>query len=261
MWELYDGLIDRIPDKLQVKAVVAGSFWTCVESELGAGVAITGEYLARPACGSGKLTGMRLKDAARLAKSWNLVEAAIGVAAINAYYNVPDTAAANGVMLPGGSEDDRLNDPYIAYRNHAKGKRVAGVGHSQYLSSLMGNICELTLIGGDEPGNYPITATDELLPGQDFVFLPCTGIVDKSLPGLLRQCGGKVIVCGPSIPMAPLLHEYGVYDLSGFIVTDSSKAMEAAGGSRIQEMFLSGKKVSKKQIISNRKEDGAYHTH
>lgn len=249
MWKLYDALIDGIPADLHVKRAAAGSFWTCVESELGVGTAITGRELTRPRLVTDRPEKMTLRQTAALSKSWNVVEAAIGIAAINAYYNTPEIAEKNGVLLPHRQEDDRMNDPYIAYRNLATGKKVAGIGHFQYMVALLGDVCELTMIGGEEQGNYPLSAAEFLLPEQDYIYLPCTVIISKELPRFLKLCsGGRVIICGPSIPMAPLLFDYGIFDLSGFVVLDNELAFEAALGAGIETLFLSGKKTSLRQI-------------
>lgn len=245
MWEIYDALIEGIPADLHITRVVAGSFWTAVESELGTGIAGSPGTLTRPNLCHNSLTGMKLKDAAALSKSWNMIEASIGVAAMNAYYNTPDVAVQNGVLLPKCAEDDRMNDPYIFYQNHIVGKKVAGIDSSDMLETLMGNKCTLSIIGKDTPDSYPISAAEFLLPQQDFVYLTCSSITTKTLPRWLELArNAKVIICGPSIPLSPILHSFGADDLAGFIVTNSSMAFEEASGLGLKSMFGAGKKVN-----------------
>jgi uncharacterized protein (DUF4213/DUF364 family) len=139
MWEMYEELISGIPEGLHIKRSVAGSFWTVVESELGVGVAGTAKTMTRPPLQRAPLAGMSLKEAAELAKSWNFVEASLGVAVINSYYNTPEIARANGVLFDQG--DDRLNDPYIAYRKFARDKKVACIGsHSTMVDSMLKDV-------------------------------------------------------------------------------------------------------------------------
>lgn len=243
MWELYEELIAGIPENLSVKTVVAGNFWTCVESELGVGTAVTIRSLTRPPMGRFKLEGASLKQVAALAKSWNFVEVGIGVAAINAYYNTPEIAENNSVLFSQG--DDRLNDPYIAYRNFARDKKVGSIGsHSDTIEQIMGDIAEITEFG-DTLGCYPIQAAEYLLPEQDLVYLPCTAEITKELPRYLELCKNTVaIVCGPSITMSPTLFKYGVFDMAGFVVTDSDMAFESASGTAVKKMFAAGKKAA-----------------
>ena len=243
MWELYDELIAGIPEELHVKRVVSGSFWTAVESELGVGVAGTVKGMTRPPVGRFRLEGAPLRQTCELAKSWNLIEAGIGVAAINAYYNTPEIAAKNGVRFAEG--DERLNDPYIAYRNFARGKKVACIGSdSTVVDSLLKDVAEVSLFG-EQFGAFPLSAADYLLPEQDLIYLPCYFETTKELPRYLALCRERVvIVCGPSITMAPSLLVQGAFDLAGLVVTDADMAFESACGTAVKKMFASGKKAS-----------------
>ena len=81
-WELYDELIAGIPDGPRVRRAEVMSAWVCVTSQYGG--------RSRPPLHDGALTGMPLRDAAGLIRSWNLVEAALGAAAINSWYNRAD---------------------------------------------------------------------------------------------------------------------------------------------------------------------------
>lgn len=247
MFEIYDVLINAIPGDLTVKNVAAGYFWTCVQSDIGTGSAVSASMsYARPFIDKSCLIGKSLREVAKGAKSWNLIEATIGMAAINAYYNTPDVAQKNGVRILGKNEkEDRLNDPYIAYQNAVRGKKVAGLGHADYLSTLMGSICDLTLIGDDGSGGYPFDAADFLLPQQDYVYLPCTAFATKHIQHWLDLSrNSRVIICGPSLPMAPALFDFGIYDLSGFIVRNEALALRIAASGENESFFASGEKVS-----------------
>lgn len=243
MRKLYDELIGGIPEKLTVKRFVAGSFWTVVESEVGAGVAGTVKIISRPPLARYAIEGAPLKEVAALALSWNLVEAGIGVAALNAYYNAPEIAAENGVLFAEG--DDRLNDPYIAYRNFARGKRVACIGSdSTVVDSLLKDVAEVAMFG-EQYGAFPLAAADWILPEQDLVYLPCYYETTKELPRFLKLCADTVAVaCGPSITMSPVLLRYGAFDLSGLVITDADMAFECACGTAVKKMFAAGKKAS-----------------
>ena len=94
-WELYDELIAGIPDGPRVRRAEVMSAWVCVTSDDG-GLGLSSQYggRSRPPLHDGALTGMPLRDAAGLIRSWNLVEAALGAAAINAWYNRADRVDA-----------------------------------------------------------------------------------------------------------------------------------------------------------------------
>ena len=243
MWELYDKLIAGVPEELHVKRAVAGSFWTAVESEQGVGVSGTAKSMTRPPLARFTLEGAPLRQVAALSKSWNFVEASIGVAALNAYYNSPEIARKNGVLFDEG--DDRLNDPYIVYRNFVRDKKVACIGsNSTVVESLLKDVAEVSLLG-EEFGSFPVQAADYLLPEQDLVYLPCYSEITKELPRYLSLCQNTVaVVCGPSITMSPLLFDYGAFDLAGLVITDADMAFESACGTAVKKMFAAGKKAS-----------------
>lgn len=243
MWELYDRLIAGVPEELHVKRAVAGSFWTTVESELGVGVSGTAKSMTRPPLARFTLEGAPLKQVAALSKSWNFVEASIGVAALNAYYNSPEIAKKNGVLFDEG--DDRLNDPYIVYRNFVRDKKVACIGsNSTVVESLLKDVAEVSLLG-EEFGSFPVQAADYLLPEQDLVYLPCYSEITKELPRYLSLCQNTVaVVCGPSITMSPLLFDYGAFDLAGLVITDADMAFASVCGTAVKKMFAAGKKAS-----------------
>lgn len=84
-WTLYDRLIDPIPEDLTVTAASVGPKWCRITScEGGAGMAFSMPASTRPALHeNGEFVGARLRDVAQLAKSWNLAEAGMGMAAVN----------------------------------------------------------------------------------------------------------------------------------------------------------------------------------
>ncbi len=101
MWELYDALIEQIPDDIIATNVIVGKEAAFVESSIGGvGFSLFREYVQRaPSLTRNKL-GMPLKELAECVKSWNFPEASVGNAAINAWYNHPDTARRAGVDVP-----------------------------------------------------------------------------------------------------------------------------------------------------------------
>lgn len=57
------------------------------------------KFDTRPFTHPDDLTGKTLRELAELIKSWNYLEAAVGQAAINAWYNSPEIARQNGVDM------------------------------------------------------------------------------------------------------------------------------------------------------------------
>ena len=101
MWELYDALLAGLPRGGTISRAIPGERWTLVENDLGgSGYAMTTEGDTVPAHFPNGIEGMRIKVAAGAAKSWNLMEAGLGIAAINSFYNTPERMAELGCAEP-----------------------------------------------------------------------------------------------------------------------------------------------------------------
>ena len=213
MWKLYDGLIEPIPAGFTVDEILVGRIWTMVRAGDSIGVAMTVEGQTRPAVCDKNRAGMSLRDTANLVKSWNLIEASIGTAAINAYYNTED----NLKQLHPGSRD-----VFLVNAGKVKDKRVAVVGHFVGIEKHLEAAGELSILERiPQKGDYPDTACEYILPGQDFVFITGCALTNKTMPRLLELSRGrKVILAGPSVPLAPILFQFGASEIGGLVVTD-----------------------------------------
>jgi uncharacterized protein (DUF4213/DUF364 family) len=227
MWEVYDDLIAAIPSELQVDETICGTHWTMARCGDNVGLAMNlPQSSGRPRTLPFSCEGMRLRDLAEYSKSWNFDEAALGLAAINAFFNSPSPGAAAATAINIGD-----NDSFTHWRERARGKKVAVIGHFPYLERKIGDETAALVILEKRPseGDYPDSACEYLLPQQDFVFATGVTLVNKTLPRLLElSCHCGVILSGPSVPLAPVLFEHGVIDLQGFIVTDIEKCKTAA---------------------------------
>ncbi|MDF2921682.1 MAG: putative heavy-metal chelation [Paenibacillaceae bacterium] len=247
MWELYDALIEGIPEDCSVMDVLCGNGRVLVASEAGYGFSSLVSGKSRPVSMANKTPGMSLRELASCIKSWNLQEASVGQAALNAYYNAPATALANGVPVSSiRFAEDRIHDPFISYQNAIRGKKVAVMGHFHYLDQLFRPVCDLSVLEFEpQEGDYPQTAAEYILPEAEYVVITSVALINKALPRLLalsRQA--KVILVGPSTPMAPALQGFGVSDLSGFVIKDGEKARRLCSGQENGKIYTSGQKVS-----------------
>ena len=86
MWELYDNLIKNIQEDIKIEDLVIGTEFAMVISDCGAGISRVLNDKRFPFENKIK-PNMKLKDLAKSIKSWNFVEASLGLAAINAFYN------------------------------------------------------------------------------------------------------------------------------------------------------------------------------
>jgi len=247
MWELYDALIEEIPDDIIVDDVVVGGEMTYVGANGNVGLAAYRGYVQRAPMMTGNRIGKSLKEVAGCVKSWNLLEASIGNSAINAWYNHPDVAKRAGIEVPEKKRvEERLNDPFIKSQNLVRGKKVCVVGHFPFLEKLIAPVCDLSVVEWDpEEGDYPYSACEYLLPECDYAFLTCAAVGDKSMPRLLElsENAEAVTIVGPGTPLSSVFFDYGVTDLSGFVVTDVMLAKRIVAGAESQRIFSAGMKV------------------
>jgi uncharacterized protein (DUF4213/DUF364 family) len=190
---------------------------------------------------------MKLRDLAAGIKSWNLIEASIGQAAVNAYYNSVSTALKNGAPISDSRfTEDRIYDPFIRYQNMIRNQKVAVVGHFNYLEQLLQPVCELFILEQNpQEGDYPYSAAEYILPDCDYVFITCSTLIDKSLPRFLKLAAqAYVVIVGPSTPLAPTLAQFGVKDLSSLIIRDGDKARRICSGQEDYRIYSAGQKVS-----------------
>ncbi len=258
MLELYDRLIEGIPSDWRAEQVFAGRHYAMVRSCAGIGLSEVKTYEFRRPVSNNILVGSSLRDVAALIRSWNFVEASIGLAAINAYYNALAIARENGVAISDSQHaEDRIYDPFLMGQNEVKGKKVTILGHFPHILKLIGPVCDLRIIGVETPidDDYPLSAAPYLIQESDYVFLGSSSIIDKSLPLFLKMAEKaiKVTIVGPSTTLAPALFEFGVKDLSGFVVKNESKALGIVFGYDNAKIFSAGQKVAFK-IDQNKKE-------
>ncbi|MDF2654182.1 MAG: hypothetical protein K0R19_656 [Bacillota bacterium] len=252
MWEIYDKLIEGIPESWTAESIVRGSAFAYVKSQGGVGLGGLVNYDMRMPLYTKNLEGLPLREVAQCIKSWNFYEASVGLAAINAYYNCPEIARSSGVPLGESRHvEDRIYDPFIMSQNEIRGRKVTVIGHFPFIETLFQPICDIRVIAGEIPleGDYPVSAAEYLLPDSEYIYIGSSCLVEKTLPRLLElSCNAvKVTLVGPSTTLAPVLFEYGVHDLSGYVVKDGDRAMRMVRGAENGKIYSTGQKVSLKR--------------
>ena len=243
-WQLYDDLIAPIPEDLTVTYCECGHHWTIVTSnEGGVGLAMTTPVFSKPYVATQGIVGQSLKKVALLAKSWNFIEAGIGVAAINSYFNEPERAATCGVMHQGYGEEKR--DAFLLYQDEVKGKKVAVIGHFPLLEKRFGSIAELSILERNPQwDDFPDSACEYILPEQDYIFITGCTLVNKTLPRLLALGAGKrIVMVGPSTTVSPVLFKHGIYGLSGYLVDDAERCQNVLREGNTMKIFGLGNMI------------------
>jgi uncharacterized protein (DUF4213/DUF364 family) len=245
MWEIYDALVAGIPGDITVSELVGSRRrFAVISSEGGVGAAMKMDIQTRPVAAQNDYVNMPLREMAKSIKSWNLLEASLGLGAINAYYNALERAKSLGIEMP---LDHHKNEAFHKYRKEVSGKKVAVIGHFLFLEQLLQPVCDLCILERcPAEGDYPDSACEYLLPEQDYVFITGSAMINKTMPRLLELCKNAwTVLVGPSVPLASVLFDFGVDDLSGFVVRDTALLRKLiADNASTRDQFAAGVMVN-----------------
>ena len=193
-----------------------GLKYTAVQIRDRVGLAYTFPEFGSPPKNVGNLVGTNTLS---LANSFNITEASIGTASINA------------LLEPRNYEVMNVSDHILAIAQSYD--KIGIVGRFPFIDSLGKDV----FVFERRPmhGTLPDTAAETLLPKCDLVIISGSAFVNRTLQRLLEISNGYTFVIGPTTPLTPLLFEYGADVIAGAIVHDAEKALEIVsqgGGTR-----------------------------
>lgn len=224
MWRLYDTLINDIPGNLAVTEVVEGPVWTAVETSAGTvGIAMTTNRECVPRCVADEAYfGWSLRETANLVKSWNLREASVGMAAINAFYNTCERLETLDLR--------QKQEGHSTFGMDVAGRNIVMVGdlHSRPMLEAQG--AHVTVLEREpKKGTLPDTAAEFVIRGCDILVITASALINKTMPRLLELGrGSKIVIAGPSAPMAPKLLGFGIGRITGMAVRDGAGMLKYA---------------------------------
>lgn len=213
-----------------IRSILVGVHWTVVcSSHCGMAATLLGNHPH----GYSRLRDVGLlhlksaRELAEYARSDNLLEASIGVAAINSLLRVDETQA------------EEINAIEVLIEN-GQGKNVALVGHFPFISRLHPAVGQLWVIEQrPAEGEYPAESAVDLIPQADVIAITSSALINHTLDGLLALCrpDALVMMLGPSTPLSPVLFNYGVDFLSGSKVVDEAAVFRTVGqGASFQQV-------------------------
>ncbi len=218
--ELLKTLLEALPEKpIPIRRVVIGVHWTLVCSKY-CGLASTmvgeGPHGHSRVRDVGKLEQKSAQELAQWVLSDTLLEASIGIAAINSLLEVKE------------SQMETVNASEVIARK-SKGKNLVVVGHFpfvEHLSSIARNcwVIEKRPYGND----FPEDTARQFIPQADVIAITGTALINHTMENLLSLCpsGSLIMVLGPSTPLSPLFFKYGISFLSGARVMDEEAAIK-----------------------------------
>lgn len=217
------GAVAAVPEADLIDLTV-GSFWTAVHTSSGTGMASSMRSEAHlhgrnPIADAGVLGTWTLHELTELLRSESPPEAAVGLASANA--------------LLGDSARGLTEEKAVAIlRKRGAGRKVAMIGHFPFADRLREDCGELWVF---ERGlNRHEEDLDEevmgrLLPEAEVVAITATTLLNRTLPSVLDRIhtDAFVMLLGPSTPMTPALHVFGIDVLCGTLVDDPERVLRA----------------------------------
>jgi uncharacterized protein (DUF4213/DUF364 family) len=209
----------------EVREVRIGAFWTAVVLENGrcglASALRDDDHVSEhrhgrnPVREAGHLHERSALALAELARSDSLLEASIGLAAINALLDVDEDACvelnAEQVILEQGT-----------------GQGVVVVGHFPFIPRVREAARQLWVLEKRPgEGDLPAKAASEIIPQADVVAITGTSLINHTFEELMGLCRPEafILVLGPTTPLSPVLFDYGASVISGTLVTDSETVL------------------------------------
>lgn len=216
--KILDDVIESLGEDSIVQEVHVCVFWTAVVSKH-CGLASTlheghpGHKIVRE---PGRLRGKSALELAKYANSDHLLEASIGMAAVNSLIDIDETRCVEQNAL------DILAEKGM-------GKDIAIVGHFPWIPRLKKYARNLFVIEQrPREGDLPAEASEEILPKVDVVGLTGTAFTNHTIERLLELSRDKfVVLIGPTSPLTPVLFDYGVDVIGGSKVVDQDKTIRS----------------------------------
>jgi uncharacterized protein len=211
---LYKALLAQVPkNKFVVKQAVIGLHWTVVVSRF-SGMASTLQmpkpHQKTPLQMAGKLVGENATQLAQLIKSQNILEAGLGLAAINS-------------MLPIDPNHYEKINAFESIKIKGHEKKVAIIGHFPFVEKLKSSVKDLYVFEKNpKPGDLTESKIPEILPDCEVIGISATSLINHSVENILRYCNPNAykIMIGPSTPMTNILFDFGFDLLAGTRILD-----------------------------------------
>lgn len=163
----------------------------------------------------GSLLDKPPRELVQMAYSPSILEAAIGMAAINSLLEVEEASCIE------------LNAAELIIEK-GEGRRISVVGHFPFIPRIQKHAREVWVIEKNpQKGDLGEGEADNLIPQADVVAITGTSLTNHTIEHLLGLCNPDafVIVLGDTAPMSEILFDYGVDAISGTRVNDHRLAL------------------------------------
>ena len=205
--------IEKNTQDILVKEVRIGPFWTGVWSKYGGLASTTFTHepaMPPPIKEAGNLTHKSVLELCNYANSDCLLQASVGMAAINSALEVDLNRCQS------------INAAEVLYEK-GKNKKVVVVGHFPFVNKLREITKDLWVVERKpQSGDIPASEAKRVIPQADVIAITGTALINGSIGELLSWCPKEsiVMVLGATTPLSPVWFDYGVDLISGTRVID-----------------------------------------
>jgi uncharacterized protein (DUF4213/DUF364 family) len=217
--KILDDLISALDTEAKVRDIRLGLFHTAVLARhCGLAATLPRDALRQeppsvrePGC----LSEKGMPELVRMAYSDSLLEAVIGMAAINSLLEVND-----------GQCQELNAGELIAEKGQSK--KVAIIGHFPFTPRLREIANELWVIEKNRrEGDLSEAEAQNLIPQADVVGITGTAFTNHTIEKLLKLCRPRafVVILGDTAPLSPVLFDHGIDAIAGTRVTDPDLAL------------------------------------
>jgi uncharacterized protein (DUF4213/DUF364 family) len=239
-WQVYELLLDIVPDDVMIEEVSIGLTWTLCRANNRLGLAMSPQRGMRTLSWPGSLKGRAARDVANWVRDWDPYKATVGMATINAtMYHDAQLLSRLQPIVPKGPGNLAVFEHFYP---HLVGKKVVVVGRYPGLDEALQGV-DVTVLER-QPGSrdLPDAAAEYILGEADWVFLTATTLINKTFPRLAELArNSNLVLMGPTTPWLTELSEFGVDYLAGVRVHDAAsvcQTVEEGGGTRLFESGL-----------------------
>ncbi len=215
--EILNDIISTVTEDYKIHEIHTCIHWTAVVSR-GCGLSSTFQddcIPHLPVRDVGKLAQKTALEVVEYARSDNLLEASIGMAALNSLIEIDEDRCVE------------LN-AFEILAEKGEGKNVCVVGHFPFIPRMRKLANRLWVIEKrPQEGDLSEEEAENVLPMADVVAITGTSLINHTVDELLSLCRKSfVVMVGATSPLSPVLFDYGVDMIAGSKVVDPQKAIQ-----------------------------------
>jgi len=216
--DIISDIIESVGTKdTQVKEIYTFAIYSIVVSRMcgAASVPREGHLLNHTVQDAGSLLEKSTLELAEYIKSDRLLEASVGLAALNSLIEVDEKHCKS------------INALEIILEK-GKNRNIGIIGHFPFVNQLKDKARNLWVFEKfPEEGDLPEEQIPEILPQCDVIAITGVTLINHTLDEILKVCpeDSFIMLMGPSVPMSPVLFDYRIDVAAGIKIVNKAEVI------------------------------------